>query len=131
MQELLFEGGFVSWKPNSWKEPRKCIICGEQYTPKNARQKCCSKGCSSVYNAGYKERKNKEYWAKNKAEINQKRGRKKGHTQETEGRHSLTKEERVAMNNTRVARRRNMEEIARIASLSNGDYGRWVAFNDR
>ena len=33
-------------KKNSVFNPRYCIVCGKEYIPHNANQKCCSKECS-------------------------------------------------------------------------------------
>lgn len=131
MSELMFETGYASSKPHSWRVTRTCVVCGESFIPKTANQKCCCKDCSAIHNAGYKEQKNKEYWAKNSTEINEKRKNKDGHPTDYEGRHVLTKAERMDRNKRRLSRKQNMEEIIRISVLSNGDYGRWVAVNDR
>jgi predicted nucleic acid-binding Zn ribbon protein len=35
----------------------ECVICGEMFTKRSARQMTCSKGCRKIYAAGYNERR--------------------------------------------------------------------------
>ena len=129
---ILFEGGFMSSKPMSWREPRTCVICGCQYVPNVARQKTCGKECSKAYNAEVKRAKSAEYWAKYKDKINAERGKYGVSVRPPKlGSHHGNKESAKEASKARIKRKRNMYEIARIAMMSNGDYGKWVALNDR
>lgn len=132
--QILFDGGFMSSKPFSWREPRICVVCGKEYEPNNSKQKCCSKECSEIRRVEYKALKNKEYWAAHKDRINRERA-EKGDDHEVRpprgASHNITPTERIEMNRVKAARQRNMEELKRIALESNGDYGKWVAIHDR
>ena len=128
---ILFEGGFMSSKPMSWREPRTCVVCGNQYVPNVARQKTCCKECSDAYNAEVKRIKGREYWAAHKEKVNAERG-KTGETRLPKSAwHKANVEGAKEKAKARASRKKNMAEIAKISLLSNGDYGKWVAFNDR
>ena len=45
--------------------------------------------------------------------------------------HMGTRKENAERKRKIQDRRKNMEEIARIALVSNGNYGQWVTANDR
>ena len=123
MAEILFETGYISGKPWSWNEPRKCVVCGTEYIPKMARQKTCCKTCSNAYNAEVKRIKGREYWAAHKEKINAERG-KTGETRlPKEAWHKANKESAKIQAQSRATRKKNMAEIAKIALISNGDYG--------
>lgn len=131
---ILFDGGFMSSKPLAWREKRVCIMCGAEYEPNSPTQKTCGKECATKLRIEYRHKKNKEYWAANKERINAERADK---TRPHEVRpprgasHNITPKEKVEMERKRKNRQQNMRDIERIAALSNGDYGKWVAFNDR
>ena len=129
---LLFEGGFMSSKPMSWREPRTCVICGNQYVPNMARQKTCGKQCSAVYYSQQKKLKQSMYWEryKERRDAGLVETKDRGKKKPVEARHNITRAEAVALSTARKNRKENMAEIARIALVSNGDYGKWVARND-
>lgn len=129
MAELLFDTGYPSSKPMSWREPRTCVICGNQYVPNMARQKTCGKQCSAVYYSQQKKLKQSMYWEryKERRDAGLVEPKKK---KPVEARHNITRAEAVALSTARKNRKENMAEIARIALASNGDYGKWVARND-
>lgn len=124
--ELMFEGGYMSRKPLWATEERTCEWCGKKYFPKVANQKTCSKECSYLREAKAKRERMKGYWQTYKRKPKE----EKKPAQTTQGRHLRSKGERIAEAETKMNRKRNMEELARIANLSNGDYGKWVSEND-
>lgn len=130
---LLFDGGFMSSRPRSWNEPRKCVICGAEYLPNMARQKTCGKQCSAVYYSQQKKLKQKVYWEryKERRDAGLVETKDRGKRKPVEARHNITRAEAVALSNARQKRKDNMAEVARIAMESGGDYGKWVALNDR
>ena len=123
---LMFEGGYMSRKPRWATEERICEWCGKKYFPKVANQKTCSKECSYLREAKMKRERMKGYWQTYKRKPKE----EKKPTQATQGRHLRSKGERIEEAETKMSRKQNMEELARIANLSNGDYGKWVAQND-
>ena len=123
---LMFEDGYMSRKPRWATEERICEWCGKKYFPKVANQKTCSKECSYLREAKMKRERMKGYWQTYKRKPKE----EKKPTQTTQGRHLRSKGERIAEAETKMSRKRNMEELARIANSSNGDYGKWVAQND-
>lgn len=123
---LMFEGGYMSRRPRWATEERTCEWCGKKYFPKVANQKTCSKECSYLREAKAKRERMKGYWQTYKRKPKE----EKKPTQTTQGRHLRSKGERIAEAETKMSRKRNMEELARISNISNGDYGKWVAQND-
>lgn len=121
---LLFESGYMSITPKSWRtEERACIICGNTFIPSTYHQKTCSPQCSLInkrrMTASYQERYKKD------------RHVPYGEHVKRVGTHMGTRKENAERKRKIQDRRKNMEEIARIALVSNGNYGQWVTANDR
>lgn len=124
--ELLFENGFISRKPPRWaQEERKCVQCGKPFFPNTANQKTCSRECGQLMAIERKRVKSKIYY-----ENKRSRHRNMKPVDWTGARHIGSKSERKDAVLERIKRKQNMEELIRIANLSNGDYGKWVAEND-
>lgn len=121
----MFDGGYMSMKPKWSQEERVCVKCGKHYYPNTANQKTCSKECGQLLAIERKRKMSKIYYE------NKKRNQRKVKAVDGTGaRHIGSKSERSEAVMERIKRKKNMEELARIANLSNGDYGKWVAEND-
>lgn len=114
---------------NKVYENRICVMCGKEYQPHNARQKCCSIDCSNAMYRADSRRRSKEYRAseKGKRDAAERQAMMKEYRG---GRHYKQGDKSKRELEARLAAKRNMDEIAKIASLSNGDYGKWVVEND-
>lgn len=122
---LMFEGGYMSMKPKWSKEERTCVVCGKTFNPHVANQKTCSKECGQLMAIERKREMSKIYYENSKY-----RSRKAKPVGSPGARHIGSKSERKEAVLEKVKRKQNMEELARIANLSNGNYGKWVAEND-
>ena len=123
---LMFEGGYMSRKPLWSKEERVCVKCGKTFYPHVANQKTCSKECGQLLAIERKREMGKIYYENKRASH----GKARPANGCPGARHIGSKSERKDAVLEKVKRKRNMEELARIANLSNGDYGKWVAQND-
>ena len=121
---IMFEEGYPSFKPKSLREARTCEWCGKEYMPKTANQKTCSKECSYLRDITKKREHGRIHWKEYK------RKEKPKTDSEHVGRHFRSKDERREAVIDKIKRKQNMEELIRIANLSNGDYGKWVSEND-
>ena len=122
---LMFEGGYMSRRPMWSTEERTCVVCGKKFNPHVANQKTCSQECGQLMAIERKREMSKIYYENSKY-----RSKKAKPVGSPGARHIGSKSERKEAVLEKVKRKQNMEELARIANLSNGDYGRWVAEND-
>ena len=58
-------------------EPKKCVICGTEFIPKQKNYICCSSECSKERIKVYRKQRNENYYKGNKESIRERYRRSK------------------------------------------------------